>query len=419
MPLKKYIHNFFNKNKIKTLFLVDILYMKDINAIYNFKNGDYIIKQLKQILKNQIITLIKKEIGKKIIINLTNTHVDVFALTIYKDLSIDDILKIKNLIFEQVINHPFKLINKFSSINIDITIGCSKSSNQLIRVYAEKALHKAKLNFVHYMYYDAYLYENESISEDLVDILNYNIEHNLVEPYLQPIMDNTTNKIIKYEALMRLFDEKGNILMPQIFIHKSKKCRLYPKLMELLIDKIVLYIRKYKIHISINLDYTDILNPNIKKSLINKIQENDVGPYLTIEILESEKIANFTIVNNFISEVKKYDVKIAIDDFGTGFSNYEYILNLNVDYIKIDGSLIKKIDEEIYLNLIKSIVQFCKQQKIKVVAEFVSDLKILRYVKSIDIDYSQGYHIGKPATIKDIVGEKSEKRIKKDYRYNN
>jgi len=391
---------------MKTLFLIDILYMKDINAIYNFQNGDYIIKQLKKLLETQITSLIKKKINKKVLIELTNTHADVFELIIYENFTIDEVLEIKNLIFEHVINYPFKLLNKKSSINIDVTIGCSKSDDQLIRIYAEKALHKAKLNFVHYMYYDAYLYKNEAISENLLDVLNYNIENNLVEPYFQPIMDNTTDKIVKYEGLMRLFDKKGNVLLPHVFIHKSKKCRLYTKLMEILIDKIVFYINEYKLNISINLDYTDILNPNIKRSLISKIRKNNIGQYLTIEILESEKIANFNIVNDFIAEVKKYNVKIAIDDFGTGFSNYEYILNLNVDYIKIDGSLIKKIDEEIYLNLIKSIVQFCKQQEILIVAEFVSDLKILRYVKAIGIDYSQGYHISKPIKIEEIIGER-------------
>jgi len=406
LSLQNYIYKFFNKNNIKTLFLIDILYMKDINAIYNFQNGDYIIKQLKKLLENKITSLIRKKINKKILIELTNTHADVFELTIYEDFTIDEILEIKNLIFEHVINHPFKLNNKSANINIDITIGCSKSDDQLIRIYAEKALHQAKLNFVHYMYYDSYLYKNEAINEDLLDILNYNIENELVEPYFQAIMDNKTEQIIKYEALMRLYDKKGNILLPHVFIHKSKKCRLYTKLMELLIDKIVFYINKYKKNISINLDYTDILNPNIKRSLIAKIRKNNIGKYLTIEILESEKIANFNIVNDFISEVKKYNVKIAIDDFGTGFSNYEYILNLNVDYIKIDGSLIKKIDEEIYLNLIKSIVQFCKQQEIKIVAEFVSDIKILRYVKAIGIDYSQGYYISKPVEITEIIGDK-------------
>ncbi|MBU0924037.1 EAL domain-containing protein, partial [bacterium] len=179
--------------------------------------------------------------------------------------------------------------------------------------------------------------------------------------------------------------------------------------MELLFNKIIIYILRYKIHVSINLDYIDILNPQIKKSLLSKIKSNNIGSYLTFEILESEKVSNFNIVNDFITEAKEHGVKIAIDDFGTGFSNYENILNLNIDYIKIDGSLIKKIDEDIYLNLIKSIVLFSKQQNIKVVAEFVSDLKILRYVKNIEIDYSQGYHIGKPVNIKEIIEGINEK----------
>jgi EAL domain-containing protein (putative c-di-GMP-specific phosphodiesterase class I) len=175
--------------------------------------------------------------------------------------------------------------------------------------------------------------------------------------------------------------------------------------MELLFNKIIVYILLHKIHVSINLDYIDILNPQIKKNLLSKIKNNNIGSYITFEILESEKVSNFNLVNEFINEAKKHKVKIAIDDFGTGFSNYENILNLNIDYIKIDGSLIKKIDEDIYFNLIKSIVLFSKQQDIKIVAEFVSDLKILRYVKNIEIDYSQGYHIGKPMSIEELIGE--------------
>lgn len=402
LSLKKIFSNFFIKSDYKTLFLIDILYMKDINAIYNFNNGDYIIKQLKNLLERKIKYTIKKLINKNIFLKITNTHADVFELVIYDNLTIEEILSIKNILFENITAHPFKLIDNSSVINIDITIGCSKSDTNQIKIYAEKALHNAKLNFVHYMYYDAYLYKNESINENLLEILNYSIQNNLVEPYFQAIMDNVTGEIEKYEVLMRIFDQNGNIVLPSAFIQKAKKCRLYNKLMEILINKTISYVLKYKINVSINLDYSDIINTQIKNSLITKIKSNEVGKYLTFEILESEKVSNFNIVNDFINTVKSLGVKIAIDDFGTGFSNYENILNLNIDYIKIDGSLIKRIDEDIYLNLIKSIVLFCKQQDIKIIAEFVSELKILRYVKNIEIDYSQGYYISKPVHILDI-----------------
>lgn len=406
MLFENQVSSYFRKSNIKTLFLIDILYMKDLNAIYDFENGDFIIKQLYTILKNKTKNLIKKELKRNVKINVKNTHADVFEVLISDNLSIEEILVIKNLIYENVVSNEFKLINRKSNINIDITIGCSKSADKQIKIYAEKALHSAKLEFIHYMYYDSFLYKNESVNENLLEILNYSIENNLVEPYFQAIMDNSNDKIVKYEALMRIFDKNGNTIMPNIFIHKAKKCRLYNRLMEILIDKIIIYILKHKINVSINLDYTDILNPQIKKSLISKIKENNIGSFLTLEILESEKVSNFDIVNNFIAEIKKYGVKIAIDDFGTGFSNYENILNLDIDYIKIDGSLIRKIDEDIYLSLVKSIVLFSKQQNIKVVAEFVSDLKILRYVKNINIDYSQGYHIGKPMSIQELFGDK-------------
>ena len=407
MIFKKLSNILFKKNNIKTLFLVDVLYMKDLNAIYNFKNGDFLIKQLNFILKNQTKELIKRTLNRDIKIKIKNTHADIFEILLFDNLTIEEIVTLKNIIYECVVSNDFKLLNSDSTINIDITIGCSKGADKSIKIYAEKAVYNAKLNFLHYMYYDSFLYKNEAVNENLLETLNYSIEHNLVEPYFQAIMDNSNDEVVKYEALMRIFDKDGNIVMPNIFIHKAKKCRLYNKLMEILIDKIIIYILKYKIHVSINIDYVDILNPHIKKTLIDKIKKNKVGEYITLEILESEKVSNFNIVNEFINEIRKFGVKIAIDDFGTGFSNYENILNLNIDYIKIDGSLIKKIDEDIYLNLIKSIVLFSKQQNIKVVAEFVSDLKILRYVKNVLIEYSQGYHIGKPMSITELFGEKS------------
>ena len=379
MIFKNFFSYLFKKVEIKTLFLVDILNMQDLNAIYGFSNGNYIIKQLNSILKNETKNSIKKILNREF-------HI-----------------KIKNLIYENIASNDFKLLDRNSLINIDITIGCSKSDDNRTKVYAEKALHNAKQDFLHYSYYDSFLYKNELINEDLVDTINYSIQNNLVEPYFQAIMDNNTNEIVKYEALMRIFDKDGNMIMPNVFIYKAKKCRLYNKLMEILFDKIIIYILKYKIHVSINLDYIDILNPQIKKTLLSKIKNNKIGSYLTLEILESEKVSNFELVNKFINETQQYGVKIAIDDFGTGFSNYENILNLDINYIKIDGSLIRKIDETIYLNLIKSIVSFSKEQNIKIVAEFVSDLKTLRYVKSVGIDYSQGYHIGKPMHINDII----------------
>lgn len=396
---------FFYKNNIKTTFLVDILYMKDINAVYGFENGDYIIKQLHRLLTSNIKNQILFTLERKLCITVENSHVDVFNLTVYEDLSKMEIIEIKNIIFNTIIAHQFSLLDSDLTIDIDITIGSSKGRGKELQIYAEKALHNAKMNYINFMYYDANLYKSHFENEELLSILRRNIEEKSVEPFFQAIQDNKTKDIFKFEALMRIYDKDGQVLMPAVFIDKARKYRLFNKLMEIMILKVIDYIKKYKINVSINLDYNDILNPSMKEFIIENIKNSDVGEHLTIEILESKQISNYYLVNEFIRDVKNYNVSIAIDDFGSGFSNYEHILNINIDYIKLDGSLIKKIDEDVYYNLVKSIVLFAKEQNIKIVAEFVSDLKILRYVKSLDIDYSQGYYIAKPMPIKEIMDE--------------
>jgi EAL domain-containing protein (putative c-di-GMP-specific phosphodiesterase class I)/GGDEF domain-containing protein len=403
---------FKNNNDVKTLFLIDIFQMKNINASYGFKNGDAVIKQLhkllKSLLKHKVKKMIVSSFGIKTNSRVTRHHSDVFAITFYTDLCETAILKIKDLIIKELLTYQFKISNPKLSIYINTTIGCSKSTSNNLIICAEKALHNAKQNFENFLFFDSNLYKNESSNNDLVDLIKYNIENKTVKPYFQAIASNENDTTVKYEALMRLCDKQGNILLPGTFLEKAKSYRLYIQLMQILINKVFDTVVTHKINVSINLDYNDIINPLISEIITSRIQQEDIGRYLTIEILESERIQDFDIINDFIKEVKKHKISIAIDDFGTGFSNYDYLLKLDIDYLKIDGSLIQKIDKDIYRNLIQSIVMFCKNENIKTIAEFVSDLKIQRYVKSLGIDYSQGFYIQKPMSIEQISGEISE-----------
>ena len=88
-------------------------------------------------------------------------------------LNIREIIKIKNLIYENIVSNDFKLLDKNSLINIDVTIGCSKSEDKQIKIYAEKALHKAKLEYLHYMYYDSFLYKNIKVVKSHFPIVSF------------------------------------------------------------------------------------------------------------------------------------------------------------------------------------------------------------------------------------------------------
>ena len=391
-----------NKNNIKTLFLIDIFHMKNINASYGFENGNLVLKQLKNLLDSLLKNEVNNVIDVQIKRNATRHYSDVVAVTFYADFADVTIIKIKDIITKKIITHQFNIFNPDLKIYINTTIGCSKSANEALIIYVEKALDNAKINFKTFLFFDSTLYKNESSNNDLVELIKYNIDNKKVEPYFQAISCNNGNAIVKYEALMRLFDKQGNILLPGVFLEKAKSYRLYIELMQILINKVFDIIIKYQINVSINLEYNDIVNPLISETITDRIEQEDIGKYLTIEILESERIQNFDVINEFIHKVKKYKTSIALDDFGTGFSNYEYILKLHVDYLKIDGSLIQKIDEDIYMNMIKSIVMFCGKEDIKTVAEFVSDSKVQEHVQLLGIDYSQGYYIQKPLSIEHI-----------------
>jgi EAL domain-containing protein (putative c-di-GMP-specific phosphodiesterase class I) len=127
------------------------------------------------------------------------------------------------------------------------------------------------------------------------------------------------------------------------------------------------------------------------------LERYKIGSRAVFEIVESESIENFEEVEDFIVQVKSYGCKVAIDDFGTGYSNFEYLMKLKADYIKIDGSMIKDIDTSLNAQIVVStIVSFAKKMGIKTIAEFVENESILNKVKELGVDYSQGYYFSQP-----------------------
>ena len=139
------------------------------------------------------------------------------------------------------------------------------------------------------------------------------------------------------------------------------------------------------------------MNKDIHNILFENIEEFSNPSNITIEIVESEGINNFKEVNRFLNRLKVYGCKVAIDDFGSGYSNFEYILKLDADYIKIDGSLIKNIDQnKDSQDIVRTIVSFAKLKGVLTIAEFVSSKEIYEKVSELGIDYSQGYYFGKP-----------------------
>ncbi|PMP77479.1 MAG: diguanylate cyclase [Sulfurihydrogenibium sp.] len=381
----KLIEDIKNLTNYKVI-LVNIDSFKEINDIYGVDLGDDILRKLGERLKH--IT----EKHKFMVYKLSG---DEFAILIDRYLSKQTLERFVNEVIYEVESKPFEANDM--SINLDITLGIAEGKNNKgknILGKADMALKYAKQNKKPYVFYSEDLKIQENYKNNLFWIKNLRkaIEEDRLLVYFQPILNNKTNQIEKYEALIRMkLDD--SIISPYHFLDIAKKSKLYPAITKKIFSIVQNYTKDYEI--SINLSILDIFNEEITSHIIYWLRNNSCK--VTFEILESEGITNYEDVSAFIKEVKNYGAKIAIDDFGSGYSNFAYILKLDVDYIKIDSSLIKNIHQDKNSQIIvETIVGLAKKLGINTIAEFVHSKEVFEKVKELGIDYSQGFYIGEP-----------------------
>ncbi|MDP3588004.1 MAG: EAL domain-containing protein [Sulfuricurvum sp.] len=374
------------KGEIMALAIVNIDDFKEVNDFFGISIGDEMLVQVSSWLNELSSTCYR--LGS-----------DEFALTFY-DLLDQAEVEHRLLMLIKLLDEKTFMV-KEETLNIRVTIGVALGSEKVL-TRADIALHHAKENNKQIAFYN----QNEGVEEHYRANLTMAshvrralFEHRII-CYYQPIVNLETGTVDKYETLVRMIDEEGNIVPPMEFLPIAKKTKLYPQItLEVVYQACTLFANR-KEEFSINLSDSDIRNPHTVSEIIKTIRKTGTAPRVVFEILESEGIENYDEVIEFITQVKALGAKIAIDDFGTGYSNFENILKLSVDYIKIDGSLIREITGNPRHHIIvETIIDFAQKIGAKTIAEFVSDEAIYKTIKKIGVDYSQGYFTGKPTSL--------------------
>jgi diguanylate cyclase (GGDEF)-like protein len=370
--------------------IINIDKFEQINNLYGDEIGDKILLEYKEKFKELLppTTILYK------------MHADEFGVISHSLMDLKEFENIASYIISHLGKYEFR-ISEEKTIFINLTIGISHGSTLLLP-NADMALKLAKKNQQHYLTYTEDMrtlkeYENRlSWTQRLMRA----IEDDNIVPLFQPIVDCNTLEIIKYEALMRIKNGEDDYIVPIHFLDISKENKIYSKLTLIMLQKTFAICKETNHKFSINLTKDDMVNDEIITFIEEQFKKSDFASNITFEVLESEGIENYSEIVHFIKTVKEYGATISIDDFGTGYSNFEYLMKLNFDYLKIDSSMIKNIDKDEKSQMVtKTIVEFAQRIGVKTIAEFVSSKDILSKVQELDIDYAQGYYLGEPTTV--------------------
>ena len=369
------------------LSIVDIDAFKGINDLYGELIGNKVLIKIAHLLK-----VLGEERGCKVY----RIGSDEFALLKDEAFQIEKCIETINLVIKGINTNPIHIEEYDISLRIDVTIGISREKINTLET-AGMALKIAKNNRLSYQIYckKCNLYKEYQNDIKWTKIIKKAIDNDFITSYYQPIVDKNQN-IVKYESLMRIV-ENDNIHLPALFLDIAKKVKFYQQLEQAVINKAFHKAKESGVHISINLAIEDILNEDLMIFIEKKLVEEEIAHLITFELLENESITDYEKAIDFINMVQKLGSTIAIDDFGSGYSNFEYLLRLKPDYIKIDGSCIKNIhnDKNSYL-ITKTINDFAHNLGIKTIAEYVHSKEVFDVLKELGIDEYQGYYFSEP-----------------------
>ncbi|WP_294892454.1 MULTISPECIES: bifunctional diguanylate cyclase/phosphodiesterase [unclassified Sulfuricurvum] len=394
LPNRQALIRDIHSERFYALMLLNIDNFKEINDFYGHAMGD------KTLLK--LATSIS-EIIRNYPMKLYKMPSDEFAIVLTEPLSHSKLDQARTSMINQLEENHYDLDG--ASIYISLTVGMDISDNSrahsriALLVNADMALKSAKKRHISYLLYD----ETMQIKQEYQQNILWNkkvkeaIEENRFTLHYQPVVDQQDGSIIEYEALIRMIDHDGSIISPAYFLPAAKKSRLYPLISRFVIDEVFKMLETTPHTYAINLSVDDIIDPHTREYLMKKLSYSIHSERLVFELLESEGIENYQEVSSFISEVKRFGSKIAIDDFGTGYSNFAHIIRLDVDILKIDGSLIRNVDTDPNAQtILHAVAAFSKHLGFKTVAEFVHNETVYEKCRELGVDYLQGYYISPP-----------------------
>jgi diguanylate cyclase (GGDEF)-like protein/PAS domain S-box-containing protein len=227
--------------------------------------------------------------------------------------------------------------------------------------------------------------------------------------YSQPILDLKTDEIRQHELLLRLPDEHGKLVLPATFLYTAERFGLVHAIDRWVIGHAIELLAAehgagHDLRLEVNVSGASMSDPELPEFVQERLRATAVDPTkLIIEITETAAIANMEHARNFVAKLTALGCPFAIDDFGAGFGSFYYLKHLAADYLKIDGEFIHKLPASSTDQMIvRSVVQMANGLGKQTIAEFVGDAETIRLLRTLGVDYAQGYYIGRPRALSEL-----------------
>ena len=385
------------------LCFMDLDSFKIVNDTCGHQAGDELLRQLTQLFDS----LVRKSDV------LSRLGGDEFGVLLYK-CSVPEALKLANQIRHEVENFQFLWNeNRFTvgvSVGLVVVDDRWESIESLFSA-ADSACYIAKnegRNRVVVYREGEGNASNRKIATHWVEEINTALETDRLRLACQKILPlHSQPDGLRFEMLMRLEMPDGELVSPKAFLPTAERYGLIAALDERAIELTLQWLtdnpalQRSIRHVSLNLSAGSINDAEFKDRLIRMINASEVeAAKVCFEITETAAIANLSKVSEFMNELAAIGCRFGIDDFGSGLSSFAYLRKLPVDFLKIDGLLVKDIlDDQTDYTLVKAISDISKSMGKRTIAEFVESPLLLNAVRDLGIDFGQGFHLGEPELI--------------------
>ncbi len=222
----------------------------------------------------------------------------------------------------------------------------------------------------------------------------------------QPIADLRTRVNLCHESLLRYMDEDGRMHSPEEFLPAAERYNLMAEIDRFVIGHVLEDLRRDgKMRASVNLSGQSIKEPGLGEFIVSALAESSVDPHrLMFEITETVFIFELQQAKQLVNLLRGKGCCIALDDFGSGFSSLNYLRQLPIDVVKIDGSFVEKVSgDPVELTLLRSMNEIARMLGKFTIAEYVGDETTCEKLVGIGVSYGQGYHLGRPMPIEQVL----------------